>query len=832
MFNVERNLNSKSEKEILDMVHDTDPNLIFNKYQRLNLIKMLYKIFGYNLSPDLLYMLLTENLSQLVLATAGGGKTTNAQVKLVEAKMVKKSRITGGPLRGDKMLCLVYNKHNVEPMQEKHKELVGKLYASGIQGINIDSEIVTRTMHSFCEEWKNMFLRESGLMNFTVMTEYNATNLMTTTLKGLGRKHSTEFKESVPNLLKIYALVRESLLDYSEMDKLGQFKDLKLPKEIVIELYEAYDKMKKIRKWYDFTDQLCAVYHLLKEEGKPREFMINYYDYILADEVQDFNPVMMEILKLLSNGTTPLICIGDEDQTIYSFRGADIFNLLKFEEYFTDPKILSLAYNRRCRRNILDASKRIIEHNTLRFNKDIECVKEGGTVEYIPYNTREGQIIKILNTLENMPQSEVEDTVICYRDKLSSLLLTQQLEKRDIPFNVLSGYQVFSHELYKHIDDVMNVIYRPYDRFSLLNLYKILPLTKAEVYKVLGYNESKEEFMSSDPVIRFDEYDWGAHMSKASFINPLSDLIKLTEIVITEPLNKYFKYVYGMFKKYFWNYKKSLNDNEEVDSYFEDVIMKEYMQPIQFKYLEMSLEKRKTICKDWSTHKMGVTVGTYHSLKGDEFKNVIMIDLEDDMFPNYDLIDAQVSDEDSRISTKESEVRLCYVAMTRAIDKLQMYYKESNPSLYVKWLLDNPVRNTTVETTKLDLFTNDSQIKISQTSQLATLELHKTEEVRVVEGDNLDTELVLEDDYDDLLLDLEVPDLDINLEPQETENKIKFNEPEVVKLEPIADEVIIKSKEQSEEKEDEELSETEEDLSTVNFSSSSFLTSVLDRLQT
>lgn len=832
MFNVERNLNSKSEKEILDMVHDTDPNLIFNKYQRLNLIKMLYKIFGYNLSPDLLYMLLTENLSQLVLATAGGGKTTNAQVKLVEAKMVKKSRITGGPLRGDKMLCLVYNKHNVEPMQEKHKELVGKLYASGIQGINIDSEIVTRTMHSFCEEWKNMFLRESGLMNFTVMTEYNATNLMTTTLKGLGRKHGTEFKESVPNLLKIYALVRESLLDYSEMDKLGQFKDLKLPKEIVIELYEAYDKMKKIRKWYDFTDQLCAVYHLLKEEGKPREFMINYYDYILADEVQDFNPVMMEILKLLSNGTTPLICIGDEDQTIYSFRGADIFNLLKFEEYFTDPKILSLAYNRRCRRNILDASKRIIEHNTLRFNKDIECVKEGGTVEYIPYNTREGQIIKILNTLENMPQSEVEDTVICYRDKLSSLLLTQQLEKRDIPFNVLSGYQVFSHELYKHIDDVMNVIYRPYDRFSLLNLYKILPLTKAEVYKVLGYNESKEEFMSSDPVIRFDEYDWGAHMSKASFINPLSDLIKLTEIVITEPLNKYFKYVYGMFKKYFWNYKKSLNDNEEVDSYFEDVIMKEYMQPIQFKYLEMSLEKRKTICKDWSTHKMGVTVGTYHSLKGDEFKNVIMIDLEDDMFPNYDLIDAQVSDEDSRISTKESEVRLCYVAMTRAIDKLQMYYKESNPSLYVKWLLDNPVRNTTVETTKLDLFTNDSQIKISQTSQLTTLELHKTEEVGIVESNNLDTELILEDDYDDLSLDLEVPDLDINLEPQETENKIKFNEPEVVKLEPIADEVIIKSKEQSEEKEDEELSETEEDLSTVNFSSSSFLTSVLDRLQT
>lgn len=832
MFNVERNLNSKSEKEILDMVHDTDPNLIFNKYQRLNLIKMLYKIFGYNLSPDLLYMLLTENLSQLVLATAGGGKTTNAQVKLVEAKMVKKSRITGGPLRGDKMLCLVYNKHNVEPMQEKHKELVGKLYASGIQGINIDSEIVTRTMHSFCEEWKNMFLRESGLMNFTVMTEYNATNLMTTTLKGLGRKHSTEFKESVPNLLKIYALVRESLLDYSEMDKLGQFKDLKLPKEIVIELYEAYDKMKKIRKWYDFTDQLCAVYYLLKEEGKPREFMINYYDYILADEVQDFNPVMMEILKLLSNGTTPLICIGDEDQTIYSFRGADIFNLLKFEEYFTDPKILSLAYNRRCRRNILDASKRIIEHNTLRFNKDIECVKEGGTVEYIPYNTREGQIIKILNTLENMPQSEVEDTVICYRDKLSSLLLTQQLEKRDIPFNVLSGYQVFSHELYKHIDDVMNVIYRPYDRFSLLNLYKILPLTKAEVYKVLGYNESKEEFMSSDPVIRFDEYDWGAHMSKASFINPLSDLIKLTEIVITEPLNKYFKYVYGMFKKYFWNYKKSLNDNEEVDSYFEDVIMKEYMQPIQFKYLEMSLEKRKTICKDWSTHKMGVTVGTYHSLKGDEFKNVIMIDLEDDMFPNYDLIDAQVSDEDSRISTKESEVRLCYVAMTRAIDKLQMYYKESNPSLYVKWLLDNPVRNTTVETTKLDLFTNDSQIKISQTSQLTTLELHKAEEVSIVESNNLDTELVLEDDYDDLSLDLEVPDLDINLEPQETENKIKFNEPEVVKLEPIADEVIIKSKEQSEEKEDEELSEIEEDLSTVNFSSSSFLTSVLDRLQT
>lgn len=832
MFNVERNLNDKTEKEILDMVHDTDPNLIFNKNQRLNLIKMLYKIFGYNLSPDLLYMLLTENQSQLVLATAGGGKTTNAQVKLVEAKMVKKSRITGGPLRGDKMLCLVYNKHNVEPMQEKHKELVGKLYASGIQGINIDSEIVTRTMHSFCEEWKNMFLKESGLMNFTVMTEYNATNLMTATLNGLSRKHSKEFKESIPNLLKIYALVRESLLDYYEMDKLGQFKDLKLPKEIVIELYQAYDRMKKIRKWYDFTDQLCAVYRLLKEEGRPREFMINYYDYILADEVQDFNPVMMEILKLLSNGTTPLICIGDEDQTIYSFRGADIYNLLKFEEYFVDPKILSLAYNRRCRRNILDASKRVIEHNTLRFNKDIECVKEGGTVEYIPYNTREGQIIKIINRLENMSQSEVEDTVICYRDKLSSLLLTQQLEKRDIPFNVLSGYQVFSHELYKHIDDVMNVIYRPYDRFSLLNLYKILPLTKSEVYKVLGYNEAKDEFISSDPVIRFDEYDWGQHMSKASFVSPLADLVKLTDIVVTEPLNKYFKYVFEMFRKYFWNYKKSLNDNEEVDTYFESVIMNEYMQPTQFKYLEMSLEKRKTICKDWSTNRMGVTVGTYHSLKGDEYKNVIMIDLEDDMFPNYELIDAQVSDEEARIQTKESEVRLCYVAMTRAIDTLQMYYKESNPSLYIKWLLNEPMRNSTVETTKLDLFTSDSQISVSQTSQLTTLQLQDVKEVSVTQDSH--TELTLEDTEDDigLTLELDISDLDISLEPEQTENKIKFNEPQIVELEPVADEVILKEKSSPSEPTPSESQNDDDNSSSINFSSSSFLTSVLDRLQT
>lgn len=687
-FNTPKDIDNYEIDQILDLIKDDDSRIKVPVKNRLAVIKTIYRALNLDLTPDLLLALLDEGQAELIVATAGSGKTTNAQIKILLDKMFRVDS-KGNKIDGTRVLCLVYNNSNVEPMKDKHKALIAQLHQAGVTGFDIDSDVNAKTMHSFCLEWRKQYSVKLELDGFKLLSDTQIANKLSANVKILSEIY--KFKPEAVNisdLAQLYNLVKECLLPYSEMDKTDKFAELKLDKEIITKVFELYDTNKKRTRSYDFTDMLVKIYELLSTDEEARLFVQNYYQYIVADEVQDFTPIMLEILRLISGNVTPVICIGDEDQCIYGFKGSDINTVLHFNESFPNGKVYSLGVNRRCGEKIVNASKYLVEHNTLRFPKIISAARKGGVIKYEPYVNADRQLEKIVDHLTHLTENELDETMIGYRDKVSSLKLSYMLDKANIPYYVLSGYNSLSHELYKHIIDVLNIIYYPLDNEYLANLYKCTPLTREDVKKVLNNLEfERKNGKIKQDYIHFLDIDYGIKSKNANFLNAMADLQEIADKIEKEPLCNYFPKLFNLIKTYFWNWKKQINKTLEVDNFFEDKIIKEFNCNKYYDDFEAEYSKRKNVMERNQASKNGVALSTFHKMKGLEYKDVYIIDLEDGLFPNYEKIEKQKYSSDKELKLKESEVRLFFVAMTRARDNLTLCYNQGHPSLYVQWLL-------------------------------------------------------------------------------------------------------------------------------------------------
>lgn len=689
MHKTPKNIEQLQLKEILNLIDDTNAGNIPKKEVRYKIIRLVYEILGYTISKDLLLALVAEPKSQLVLATAGGGKTTFSQVKIIIEKILRKT-INDEPIEGDKVLCLVYNKHNVKQMTDKHEQLVRKLYASGIQGLDIDSNLRARTMHSFCNMWAQEYIGKTGLLGSSLLKDSEVSGKLGTVFKVICKKHKIDCEEKkVDDLISLYNLLKETLTEYVNCDNFELFLTLQLPKEVIVDTFNAYDAMKNRQHLYDFTDMLHKLLKLLREDEKVRTHIQNYYTYIVADEVQDLTPVMMEILRLVKGPNTPILCIGDEDQNIYGFRGASIDNTLNFTNLFEGAEVYTLATNRRCGRNIVDLSKKVVSWNTLRYEKDIEASREGGTIEFAPYKTHEGQMINLMRRLEAMSSHEINNTCVCYRNKKSSLVLSDRLEKSRIPFHILSGYKPFTHEIYRHIIDILDLLYMPYDREYLVNLYKICPgITRAQLYECIGYNPKDRSWTVDREHKHFAQYDYGKYNTHAGFQKTLQVLTAISNKINKMPMKEYMSDLFYLFDLGFWHNKAYLNNNPEVDELYREECEKFFSSELAYPAFFNEYSTRRGVFERNDKTQTGLTLSTFHGLKGLEFDTVILIDLEDEIFPNFAKIDAiECYSDKTKLTLKEGETRLFFVAVTRAKDNLIMYYNEDCPSIYIDWLL-------------------------------------------------------------------------------------------------------------------------------------------------
>ena len=223
----------------------------------------------------------------------------------------------------------------------------------------------------------------------------------------------------------------------------------------------------------------------------------------------------------------------------------------------------------------------------------------------------------------------------------------------------------------------------PGDSLCLLNLYKVLPIKKAENYKLLDYNP--KTFSFGPKYIRnvFSKIDYGKFYSYNNFGTVMQDLTNISDNIETAPMKSYFRKLFSYIDMYFWKFKKKLNDNP-IDDLFEIFIYELFNSDLTYPEFSEEIIKRKELLSRYSEMQTGLAVSTLHGLKGLEFDNVIIVNMDDELFPNYPLIESKEYPEDTELTLKEAERRLFYVAITRARNNLTIYYNEDNPSIFIK----------------------------------------------------------------------------------------------------------------------------------------------------
>lgn len=663
---------------------------------RLKYVKMLYDVLGLTLTPDAALAAIAEPQSLMALSIAGGGKTTWSQVKAVLQKLIRPARKPprsnpNKKINGDKILCLVYNKHNVKDMKDRHKQLVNRMYLANIKGLEIDDEINASTLHAFCDFWRREYVLKFDLLNCRLLEEAETVPTMKRAIK-LACKvlHDDNSDEISPEkCVALYTLKMERMCkDISELSDSDKYQELELSDDVIALIFEKYEAVKRMKHCYDFTDVLTRFNNLLETDPSVKENVQRYYEYVIADEVQDFTPLMWSILRQLVDNGTPLTVIGDEDQNIYRFRGADLHDILHFDTLFPNAQIFMLEQNRRCRAKILDVARSVIEENKLRFNKRLIGCKDGGEVRYVPYNTQEGQIISIINELKKMTQDELNDTVICYRNKEDSMLLTDVLEQEEITFNVISGSQPLTHELYRHVISVLDALEQPRNRLLALNLYKVLPCSRSALARVLGYDYEKRKFTEEDTHKHFAEYYYDDVGKIRGFADTMDRLIDVSSRFESMSTGELFHSIWDLLTRYFWKFKKEQNNNLDTDEIFEERVRRFFDSDLKYDKFFERYNRRLSVCRRNTELKAGLSVSTFHSLKGLEFSKVYAIYMDNEIFPNFSLIDARRYGEVISQELKEAETRLWYVAITRAKDSLTVYYNKENPSYYVQKALD------------------------------------------------------------------------------------------------------------------------------------------------
>lgn len=469
-----------------------------------------------------------------------------------------------------------------------------------------------------------------------------------------------EDDEVVGQLINEISFVKNELMDK------GDFNSEVVSKDEFIKAYNLYEEHKNQIKKIDFDDMLLRTYYLLKNNSKALETVRSVYRYILVDEFQDINKVQFEVLKLISNPLNNIFVVGDEDQSIYGFRGARPDFLLEFEEYFSGTKKVMLDINYRSKGEIIDVANRLIEKNSNRYEKVIKCSQgNGGSISYIaPKDSEEEAVLIGKEILEEIKKDFVEysDFAVIYRTNIQSRALVDVFMDMRIPFVVKDSIVT----IYDH--------WAAQDILAYLRLGLDSSLSKDWVRII----NKPFRYISRDCINSIkDEKDFinslitkcNLHPKQVKTINDLD--IDLSYLKTLNPQNA-ISYIrtsleYDMYILDYCSNRKIksnglieiLNELESSATNFKTI--KEYLEHIDRVKSEVVGNKNKD-------QGDGVIFTTMHSAKGLEFKNVYIIGVNEGTIPHeksYDLDDDSKKDEQI-----EEERRLMYVAITRAEDKL------------------------------------------------------------------------------------------------------------------------------------------------------------------
>lgn len=478
-------------------------------------------------------------------------------------------------------------------------------------------------------------------------------------LKGLNIENADD-DETIGQVINEISYVKNELMDKRD------FKSEVLTNDEFIKVYNFYEEYKQQMNKIDFDDMLIKTYELLKNNKAALDRVRSVYRYILVDEFQDINKVQFEALKLIANPSNNIFVVGDEDQSIYGFRGSRPDFLLEFEEYFSNTKKVLLDINYRSKGEIINIANRLIEKNTNRYEKVIKCGQgNGAKVNYISPEDSEEEAVYIAKDIKNKVQedyTEYTDFAVIYRTNIQSRALVDVFMDMRIPFVVKDSIvTIYDHWAAQDIlaylrigvspnsnKDWIRIINKPFRYISKDNLNLI---------------KDEPDFINS----LINKCD--LHPKQVKTINDLD--IDISYVKGLNPKNaiSYIRTTLD-YDRYILDYcaNRKIKTNGLIEILNELESSATNFKTIQ-EYLE-HIERVKSEIVDNKNNKEtdGVIFTTMHSAKGLEFKNVYIIGANEGTIPHEKSY--EIDNEEKKNDQIEEERRLMYVAITRAEENI------------------------------------------------------------------------------------------------------------------------------------------------------------------
>ena len=585
----------------------------------------------------------------LVIAGAGSGKTkvlTHKIAYLLSEKNVKPWNI----------LSITFTNKAANEMKQRVEKLVGEA----------SQEMWLGTFHSICVRILRRFIDRIGFdTTFLIFDSTDQRTLVKECIKSIGLDDKLFTDRSV---LSEISNGKNDMLEPKayQVKYNGDFR-----KEKIGEVYELYQKKLKENNALDFDDIINYTIKILTENPDVLEYYTEKFKYVLVDEYQDTNKAQFMLVSILASKYGNITVVGDNDQGIYSFRGADITNILNFEKDFPGSKIVKLEQNYRCTGNILKAANAVIKNNENKYDKKLWTKNEEGKLPCI-YKAEDeydeaSYIVKQINMLKMEEYLKLSDFVILYRMNSQSRAIEDIFRRENIPYKIIGGLKFYERKEIKDIIAYLRLIFNTSDNLSLKriinepkrgigktsldNIQDISDKTGKSMYEIIKYAEQYELNRVKANSIQFVEVI--EELRKQVNQIPISELIKLT-------LNK-------------TGYVKALENENTIEAESRIQNLEEFLT-VAIEFEEQMAENTLaeflesiSLTSDIDNMEESedtVTLMTLHSAKGLEFPVVFLVGMEEGIFPGYKSI--------GEIKELEEERRLFYVGITRAMQYLYL----------------------------------------------------------------------------------------------------------------------------------------------------------------
>ena len=579
----------------------------------------------------------------LVIAGAGSGKTkvlTHKIAYLMAEKYIKPWNI----------LAITFTNKAANEMKQRVEALVG----------DAAQDMWIGTFHSICVRILRKSIDRIGFDNsFLIFDTSDQRTLVKECMKTLKIDDKLFTDRSV--LSEISNGKNEMLEPSAYRTKYaGDFR-----REKIGEIYELYQKRLKENNAIDFDDIINFTIKILTENPDVLEYYADKFRYVLVDEYQDTNKAQFTLVTILASRYGNITVVGDNDQGIYSFRGADISNILNFEKDFPGTKIIKLEQNYRCTGNILNAANAVIKNNENKYEKKLWTQNDVGqlpTIHRADDEYDEGRyIVEQINHLKREEYFKNSDFVVLYRMNSQSRAIEEILRREDIPYKIVGGLKFYERKEIKDIISYLRLIYNPSDNISLK---RVINEPKRGIGKTSVDNVqeiSEKTGISMFEIIKNAE-QYGLNRLKVNsidFVSLIEEMrSKLEELSISEiikqTLNKS-------------GYVKALEDENTTEAESRIQNLEEFLT-VAMEFEEQEADNSLadflegiTLSSDidgMEESEDSVTLMTLHSAKGLEFNTVFLVGMEEGIFPGYKSI--------GEPQELEEERRLFYVGITRA----------------------------------------------------------------------------------------------------------------------------------------------------------------------